>query len=312
MIKIGLIGMGKMGANHARVLSETSGVEFIGYFDPKETESDLVARRYSSESELVDDCDALIVASPSSHHVSHAELILGHGKSCLIEKPLATTMEEIQRIKKASGISHGRVFVGMVERFNPAVAVAKKVLNEGTVGEVHQISSVRQGPRPNRIKDVGVDLDLAVHDLDLGSYLGKAKIESISVERSTIENDSIFPDYFLAVGRLGNGVRTSHQVNWRHPIKRRTVTIFGSNAVLELDLLNFEVRIVEFGAREVAWPNISHSVGPSRGRVTDLEVTLEEPLSAEIKAFVKGIEDPKKTEICNIEQAEEILKWILQ
>lgn len=312
MIKVGLFGMGKMGANHARVLSETSGVEFIGYFDPKETESDLIALRYSSESELVDDCDALIVASPSSHHVSHAELILGLGKSCLLEKPLATTMEEIQRIKKASRISNGRVFVGMVERFNPAVAVAKKVLNEGTVGEVHQISSVRQGPRPNRIKDVGVDLDLAVHDLDLGSYLGKAKIESMFVEKSTIENDSIFPDYFLAVGRLANGVRTSHQVNWRHPIKRRTVTIFGSNAVLELDLLNFEVRIVEFGTREVAWPDISHIVGPSRGRVTELEVTLEEPLSAEIKAFVKGIEDPNQSEICDVEQAEEILKWILQ
>lgn len=311
-MKIGLLGLGKMGANHARLLSEESTVDFVGFYDPVVLEPEAQGKRYGNDSELIETCDALVIASPSSMHADIAEKVLQAGKHCLIEKPLATSENEISRIKEASRNGSGKAYVGMVERFNPAVSKGKQFLREQGIGQVIQISTVRQGPRPQRIKDVGVDLDLAVHDLDLSVYLGESEIYSMHSITAKVETESAFPDFFKSLGKLSNGVLFSNTVNWHHPLKERSIAIHGTEAVLELDLLNMQVKLAEFGSADFSWPSLNQTFGASKGRIRELELELQEPLKLEIQSFIRAISgDDGNEDICSVDEAASVLRWIL-
>lgn len=171
---MGVIGVGRMGRHHARVCSETPGVTLVGVADQDEERRSSVAERHdsrafaTSEDLLRAGVDAAVIAVPTIHHLSVAEPLLRAGVACLIEKPLAQSVEEARRLADLAEETGSVLQVGHTERFNPAVRALTKLREEAgfTIAprfiEVHRVS-----PMTFRSVDISVVFDMMIHDLDV-------------------------------------------------------------------------------------------------------------------------------------------------
>ncbi|HXQ84670.1 MAG TPA: Gfo/Idh/MocA family oxidoreductase, partial [Xanthobacteraceae bacterium] len=181
-LRIGVIGVGVMGSNHARVLSELPGVKLIGVADPDRKRRDLVARTLGcaafddAEALMHHGVDAVIIAAPTHLHRDIATACAARGIHVLVEKPIASTVEESRAIVAAARRAGVTLMVGHVERFNPAVESIKKAIKDQ---DILSIAITRVGPFPPRMSNVGVVIDLAVHDIDLIRWFTDSEIVEI-------------------------------------------------------------------------------------------------------------------------------------
>ncbi|MEO8207535.1 MAG: Gfo/Idh/MocA family oxidoreductase, partial [Chloroflexota bacterium] len=189
-LRVGLIGLGSMGRNHLRVLGLADRVVLAAVAD---TDADALAAAASAtgaqpfdeplaliaEAEL----DALVIASPTTTHLSLALAAIERVIPILVEKPLAATPAEADRIVAAAARAGAPpVQVGHIERFNPAVLELGRLLDAGWLSTVFAITSRRAGPFPARIRDVGVTVDLATHDVDMLSWIAGERPARVSAE----------------------------------------------------------------------------------------------------------------------------------
>src|SRR6185312_14330354 len=167
VLRVGVIGCGRMGRLHARVYSEMLQVRLVGVHDAAGDKADAVAdsfecRSFDRAEALIDNVDAVTIAVPTAAHVQYAEAALGRSVSCLIEKPLAKTVAEARQIAEAARKSSAVAMVGHIERFNPVMRA---------MGRLHIrpqfIEVVRISPMTFRSIDVGVVLDMMIHDIDI-------------------------------------------------------------------------------------------------------------------------------------------------
>ena len=173
-----MIGLGMIGRHHARLLQSSDRVEFAGAVDPggdryrSVHESRLL---FETVAELLSrgPLDFAIVAVPTASHVTVVEELAEAGVSMLIEKPLAATSEAARRIVEICAAAGVSGCVGHVERFNPALQELRRRLLDGQIGRLFTVSTIRSGPFPARVQDVGVVKDLATHDIDLVSWLSR-------------------------------------------------------------------------------------------------------------------------------------------
>ena len=178
-IPVGVIGCGRMGKLHARVYSQMPGATLVGVYDAISTNAQLVAAQYNCKAfasleEMVKEVRAVTIATPTEHHASAAEVCLKAGVSCMIEKPLARTVEECRQIVAWAKEGKATLQVGHVERFNPAIrAVAALKLTP------RFIETVRVSPLTFRSIDVGVVLDVMVHDIDIVLSLAGSKVKDV-------------------------------------------------------------------------------------------------------------------------------------
>ena len=182
-LRAGLVGLGMMGKNHARVMGSTENVELVGIADPLGDPTGTINSEliFSSLEELIDqDIDLAVVACPTIEHEQVAMKLCEAGIHTLVEKPLAIDTEAALRIANAFQKANLVGAVGHIERFNPAIRSMRQRIAEGELGELYQISTRRIGPFPNRIRDVGVVKDLATHDLDLTVWVGNSQFKQIS------------------------------------------------------------------------------------------------------------------------------------
>ena len=177
--RVGLIGLGAMGRNHLRLLSAREDVELVAISDPLPEVLE-AATRHDRRDGLrrarrrcwpTADLDAVVIASPTTTHLALGLAAVGRGIATLIEKPLAATPAEADGLVTASAETGVPIQVGHVERFNPAVLELGRLLDEGWLSTVYSIASRRAGPFPARIRDVGVTIDLATHDVDILSFV---------------------------------------------------------------------------------------------------------------------------------------------
>ena len=177
-LRIGLAGLGSMGRNHLRILASRSDIRLVAIADP--VAAALSAAVASSGAQPFDEplamiaeaeLDALIVAAPTTSHVPLALAAIDRDIPVLIEKPLAESAEEGERIVVAARRRGVPVQVGHVERFNPAVLELGRLIKDGWLSSIYSIASRRAGPFPARIRDVGVTIDLATHDADILSWI---------------------------------------------------------------------------------------------------------------------------------------------
>jgi UDP-N-acetylglucosamine 3-dehydrogenase len=168
-LRIGVVGVGTMGSNHARVLAGLSGVRLMGVADPDPAQRELVNRALGCpavsdlDSLLKFGVDAVTIAAPTHLHREIALACIARGIHVLVEKPIASTVEEGHDIIRAARRADVTLMVGHVERFNPAVQAIKEAIR----GEnILSIAITRVGPFPPRMSNVGVVIDLAVHDID--------------------------------------------------------------------------------------------------------------------------------------------------
>lgn len=286
-LRAGVLGLGVMGRNHARVISGLDGVELVGIFDPAPNVPSQV-----DGSPVVATLDALldlkldyaVVAAPTIYHLDMGTRLADAGVHALIEKPVASTAEAAGSLRDmflAKGLIGG---VGHIERYNPALQAARQRMEDGLIGEIYQIATHRQGPFPGRIADVGVIKDLASHDIDLTAWIAQQEYVSVNA-RTTHRSGRPHEDMVVAVGTLSGGTITAHTVNWLTPYKERTTMITGEKGVLVADTLTADLTYFENGTVRNTWDQAAVFRGVSEGNMTRFALERKEPLVAEHEAF---------------------------
>ena len=173
-LAVGVVGVGKLGFHHARILASLDGVRMAGVFDIDRARADEVSRelgtpRHDSLDALLDQCEAIVVAVPTTAHEEVATAALRRGIHVLVEKPIAPDLDAADRMLQVAKEERALVQIGHVERFNPAVLAAESYLDNPLFVESHRLA-----PFSPRSTDVAVVLDLMIHDVDLvGSLVGR-------------------------------------------------------------------------------------------------------------------------------------------
>jgi UDP-N-acetylglucosamine 3-dehydrogenase len=277
-LNIGVVGVGVMGSNHARVLADLPGVKLVGVVDPEAKQRDFVARALGCaafadlDGLLRTGVDAITIAAPTHLHRDIALDCISRGIHIMVEKPIASTIEEGRAIVAAARRAGVTLMVGHVERFNPAVESIKRSIKNQ---DILSIAITRVGPFPPRMSNVGVVIDLAVHDIDLIRWFTDSEIVEIQPQLSSAVAER--EDIALLQFRTASGVLAHINTNWLTPFKARTIHIATRDKYLIGDLLTLQVTEC-FGFQ----PDGSYSM-------RHLSVGYAEPLRAELAAFVHAV-----------------------
>ena len=291
VLRAGLIGLGMMGRNHARVMSSTDQVTLVGIADPIGDPAGNIDHSLLVESvpEFIEiGIDLAVVACPTSEHEQVAMQLCDAGIHTLVEKPLAASTTSARNVAEAFSAAGLVGAVGHIERFNPAIRELRKRVADGQIGNIYQIATRRAGPFPNRIKDVGVIKDLATHDLDLTSWVGGAPYGQVFAH-SSFKTGRENEDLVIITGKLNNHILTNHLVNWLSPVKERLVSVTGEFGCLSADTLLADLSFFKNGESSQPWEGISQFRGMSEGDVIRYAIDKPEPLRTEFEGFVKTI-----------------------
>jgi UDP-N-acetylglucosamine 3-dehydrogenase len=295
VLRAGVIGLGAMGINHARVYSEIEGVELAAVADPVPERRVLAARgrnllTYADYRKMLasEGLDVVSVAVPTGLHRQVALATLGRGVASLVEKPIAADLKEGRAIVAAAKETGAQLMVGHVERFNPAVQELKRRLEAGELGRIFLARAERVGPFPQRTRDVGVVQDLATHDIDilrflLGSEVERVYAETVSGLRTEHE------DLLSAVMRFHSGIVGLLEVNWLTPTKVRRLALVGEKGMFVVDYLTQGLLFYERESAGAAWPSLAALTGGGEGAMNRIPVQKHEPLRAELEAFVESV-----------------------
>ena len=322
--RVGIVGLGVMGRNHARVIdsSEESLVDLL--WDPAPSDEFAHDDRMTSSLEQVIDSrpDYVVVASPSSTHEDIATQLVSAGVPVLIEKPVANTSAGALRLLSAVTSSGVPAAVGHIERHNPAVVEAHRRVLQGQLGRILQISTVREGPYPGRIQDAGVLVDLATHDLNLIEWIGQSQITHLSGQKMSCRSKEV-EDLAVASGRTSSGILVQLSTNWLSPQKSRMLVIHGERGQLRCSLLTQDLEFQANGQAEGMWDSLDNFRGVQQGDVIRYAFPRPEPLVMEHKAFqdlllgrpspsvtvAEGVRAVLLAEFLSIPQAAEVPIW---
>ena len=286
-LRYGLIGLGSMGRHHARNIRALAGAELVAVADPYGDKFGV-----AGDLEVLPDVDALIdagidaamVAVPTGQHAEVALKLAAAGVHTMVEKPLASTIEEGKALVAAFEDAGLVGAVGYVERCNPALLEMRRRIAEGQLGKVYQITTRRQSPFPARIADVGVVKDLATHDVDLTAWVAGSQYAVISAQTAH-RADREYEDLVTASGKLVNGVLVNHLVNWLTPYKERQTVVLGEHGALVADTTMGDLTFYENGSLPLGWDQISAFRGVSEGQVIRYALEKREPLAVEHEHF---------------------------
>jgi len=270
-VKVGIIGVGYLGVQHARIISyleeaELQAVADIDFKKALEIGNRHGVKYYQNYEEMFDEIDAGIVATPTSEHFEISMNLLKHGKHVLIEKPMAEKIEQAEELCREAKKNGLVLQVGHLERFNPAVEAVENLISEPKFIEVQRLGSFSA-----RSLDVDVVLDLMIHDLDIILALIK---EDVSVIRSSgihVLSDKI--DIANARLEFKSGCVATLTASRVHQGKVRKLRIFEPTSYYSIDYIDQEVKIF-----------------PLSGRQTDiktLKIKKEEPLKKELLNFLR-------------------------
>jgi UDP-N-acetylglucosamine 3-dehydrogenase len=277
-LRVGVIGAGVMGSNHARVFGGLANVTLVGIADPLDAHRtraiELVGCRTfeTFEDLLAEGVDAVTIAAPTHLHHEIALACIARKIHVMVEKPIATTVDEGRDIVAAARRANVTLMVGHVERFNPAVETIKQAIKGE---EILSIAITRVGPFPPRMSNVGVVIDLAVHDIDLIRWFTESEIIEVQPQLSSAVAER--EDIALLQFRTSSGVLAHINTNWLTPFKARNVTVATRGKYVMGDLLTRQVTEC-FGFQ----PDGSYSM-------RHLSVGYEEPLRSELAAFVSAV-----------------------
>ena len=297
MLKTAVIGVGSMGRNHVRVYRELDGVKLVGVSDNNKETAEKIGATYSAPHytdylQMIDECkpDLVTLAVPTLLHYEMGMELIARGVHVLIEKPIASTIEEGEKLVETAQKKGVILGVGHIERFNPAVMELRRRLREGMAGRVYQLHASRLSPYPARIRDAGVVIDLASHDIDLMRYLMDEPITRVFGETlQSINSDR--EDMFNGLMRFQSGVVGVLNVNWITPTKIRRLTVTGARGMFTCDLLSQELFFYENETAPSQWDTLSVLRGVSEGNILGIRIQRHEPLAAELADFVKAVRD---------------------
>jgi predicted dehydrogenase len=280
-VKVGIIGVGYLGTQHARILSYLEEAELKGVADIDFKKAMQIGNRhgvqyYENFEEMLDEIDAGIVATPTSEHFSISMELLNKGKSVLVEKPITETIEQAEQLVSHAKKTGTLLQVGHLERFNPAVEAIENMITEPRFIEVQRLGSFSA-----RSLDIDVVLDLMIHDLDIIMSLIKDEVKVIKSSGIHVLSDKI--DIANARLEFGSGCVATLTASRVHQGKVRKLRIFEPTSYYSIDYIDQEVKAF-----------------PLNGRQTDiktLKIKKEEPLKKELQNFFQCIRDGKMRKV---------------
>jgi predicted dehydrogenase len=247
-LRLGILGVGHLGKIHLKLALEIPDWELVGFYDASperanEIEQEFGIKAYADENELIDQCDALDIVTPTLSHFELAVKAIRKGKHVFIEKPVTNTVEEAKKLLMLKAEAHVIVQVGHVERFNPAFKAALPYCKTPLFIETHRLAQFN--PRGT---DVSVVLDLMIHDLDIVLSLNSSGIKKVSASGVAVVSDT--PDIANARIEFNNGCvanLTASRISLKNMRKTR---IFQRDAYISIDFLDKEVSIVRLSEIE--------------------------------------------------------------
>lgn len=275
MIRVGVVGAGAMGQHHARVYAEL-GAKLVGIADSDFSRAEEVASKYNAGfswdyRQLLPQVDAVTIAVPTSLHRQIALDFMQHGVHCLVEKPIASTIDEAEDMVREAERNRVKLMVGHIERFNPVVGKLRQLMRRGALGQLMIISTRRVGPFAPRVRDVGIIIDTATHDIDIARYLvGKEPVD-VFCKAGKFKHQK--EDHAIVVLDFGS-TTACIEVNWFTPHKVRSLVATGSEGIAYLDYI--EQHLVVYNSSQDA---------------NMVKLQKAEPLKLELEHFLTCIQN---------------------
>jgi predicted dehydrogenase len=270
-LRVGVVGVGHIGSNHARIYSEISSAEFAAVYDVDVARANSIAKKFGATAaesldEFVQMVDAASVATPTNTHYEVGKKLLERGKHLLIEKPITDNTGHASDLAELAARNKLILQVGHVERFNPVLSALEQHLTHPRFIEAHRLS-----PYPERSTDIGVVLDLMIHDLEVILHLVRSPVQSIDAVGVPVLSKG--EDIANARIRFENGCVANVTSSRISPERMRKIRVFQEDAYLSLDYQNQSGEIY----RRVA------------GRITrdKVQITREEPLKQQLTSFIE-------------------------
>ena len=246
LIKVAVIGAGMMGKNHLKTYKSLPGVELVGVYDIFEDAAKAAAemfgiKAFASLEEVAQNVDAVSVVTTSVTHADVGEFFLKKGIHCLIEKPLATTEIECQRLIKAAKENNVTLLVGHIERFNPAVEQLSKILAD--TSKIRSLTAQRMSAASGRITDVDVAMDLMIHDVEVVQSLVKSKVVNVEAMSVKTKDKPEGKDYISALIQFENGVTANLTASRITQSRVRTLSVTTDENYIDMDFINQSINV---------------------------------------------------------------------
>lgn len=269
--RVGVVGVGHIGKNHARLYAELAAGEFTAVYDTdrgvaEQHAAEFGVKAVASLDEFAGLIDAASIATPTSTHFEIARDLLLRGKHLLVEKPIADNTAHASELAELAASRNLVLQVGHVERFNPVLSALEKRLTNPRFIEAHRLS-----PFPNRSTDIGVVLDLMIHDLEIILHLVRSSVQSVDAVGVPVLSRS--EDIANARVRFENGCVANITSSRISPERMRKIRVFQEDVYISLDYQNQSGEMYRRTAK-----------GLEREEV---EIEREEPLRRELAAFIE-------------------------
>lgn len=293
-MRVGVIGVGTMGVNHARVYSEIANL--VGIVDSDVKVGGAVSNRFSvsfytnHKALLKEELDAVSVCVPTGHHAKVALDVIAAGVPLLVEKPLGATVAEATKIVEAAEDAGVTLAVGHIERHNPTIRVVKRHLDEGQYGDLVTATARRVSSFPGRVRDIGVVMDLGVHDIDILRYLIGAPVRSVFALGGRKIHES-FEDHANILLAFANGVNGFIEVNWLTPMKVRKLALTCLKNFVEVDYTEQSITMSSSTLGPLDPFNLYQI--PLEHHSQKIQVQKEEPLKRELEDFLAAVREKR-------------------
>jgi predicted dehydrogenase len=269
--RVGVVGVGHIGKNHARLYAAETAAEFIAIYDTdravaEQRAAEFGVRAVATLEEFAEQVDAASIATPTSTHFEIGKELLARGKHLLIEKPIADDTAHASELAELAAARGLVLQVGHVERFNPALSALERRLTNPRFIEAHRLS-----PYPNRSTDIGVVLDLMIHDLEIILHLVRSPVQTIDAVGVPVLSRG--EDIANARLRFENGCVANITSSRISPEQMRKIRVFQEDVYLSLDYQNQSGEMYRRTAEGL--------------KREDVEIEREEPLKRELAAFVE-------------------------
>jgi len=288
-LRVAVIGVGHLGKHHARILSSLPGAELVAVVDTNHARASEIAAANGTRAsfdcrELLGQVDAVTIAVPTERHLEVALPFLEAGVPVLVEKPMARSLEEADRMIAAAAKAGVVLAVGQTERFNPALAAARPLLTDPRFIEVHRL-----GTFPERSLDIDVVFDLMIHDLDVVLSLVDSDVESLEAVGVPVITNRV--DIANARLRFANGCIVNLTASRISRDRVRKIRFFQPSAYVSIDYATQKVEVYRLvkgnGPFDAAQGKPSIEGG-------EIEVVSEEPLKRELADFVAAVRDKRR------------------
>lgn len=317
-IKVAVIGAGMMGKNHIKTYKSLPNVDLIGVYDINQEVANQAAsmfgiKAFKTMEEAASMVDAVSIVTTSVTHADVGEFFLNKGIHCLMEKPLACTEEECQRLISAAERNNVTLLVGHIERFNPAVQQMGKILSD--TSKIKSLTAQRMSAASGRITDVDVAMDLMIHDMEVIQSLVKSTVVSVEAMSVKTQDRPEGKDYISALVQFENGVTANLTASRITQARVRTLTVTTDTNYIDMDFINQSINVHSQGRM----PYVNQEDIPEwmnyglKGSVEQLFIPSSQPLTTELNHFINCILGKEKP-ITNGQSSLEALRviWEIQ